>query len=170
MAHGKRLRIGPDTRALQFASYSFDASIQDIFTVLQLGGCICVVSDEDRTSNLPGAVQNTRANYLQLTPTVAALYSPSDFPTVKNLQLGGEPVPKQILDVWCGKVNLFNAYGPAECCINSTIASDIQKCDLETNIGTPLANLCWVVDPEDSKQLLPFGRYRYPCRFVFLPL
>lgn len=47
-AHGTRLGVGRDTRFLQFASYTFDNSLEEMFTTLQRGGCVCVPSEEDR--------------------------------------------------------------------------------------------------------------------------
>lgn len=47
-AHGSRLGVGCDTRFLQFASYTFDNSLEEMFTTLQRGGCVCVPSEEDR--------------------------------------------------------------------------------------------------------------------------
>lgn len=47
-AHGSRLGVGRDTRFLQFASYTFDNSLEEMFTTLQRGGCVCVPSEEDR--------------------------------------------------------------------------------------------------------------------------
>lgn len=42
--HGKALHFGPTSRFLQFASYSFDTSIEDILTTLMTGGCLCIPS------------------------------------------------------------------------------------------------------------------------------
>ncbi|TVY14012.1 Nonribosomal peptide synthetase vlms [Lachnellula arida] len=56
-AHGERLKIGRDTRALQFAVYTFDASIQDIFTVLQRGGCVGAVSALSQTKTVQATYQ-----------------------------------------------------------------------------------------------------------------
>lgn len=50
-AHGSKLGIGRDTRNLQFASYTFDNSLEEMFTTLQRGGCVCVPSEEDRKLN-----------------------------------------------------------------------------------------------------------------------
>ena len=46
-AHGNALSIGPSSRVFQFAAYTFDISIQDHFTTLTRGGCICVPSEHD---------------------------------------------------------------------------------------------------------------------------
>lgn len=42
--HGKALYFGTTSRFLQFASYSFDTSIEDILTTLMTGGCLCIPS------------------------------------------------------------------------------------------------------------------------------
>lgn len=47
-AHGSRLGVDRNTRFLQFASYTFDNSLEEMFTTLQRGGCVCVPSEEDR--------------------------------------------------------------------------------------------------------------------------
>ena len=40
-AHGARFGVNPSTRAGQFAAYTFDVSISDIFCTLHHGGCVC---------------------------------------------------------------------------------------------------------------------------------
>jgi non-ribosomal peptide synthetase component F/aryl carrier-like protein len=66
-AHGTALQIGPQSRVLQFAAYTFDISIQDIFTTLARGGCVCIISDHDRLNNLAGAINTSGANWACLT-------------------------------------------------------------------------------------------------------
>lgn len=156
-AHGAALDIGRQTRAIQFASYAFDSSIQDIATVLQRGGCICVISETDRTSNFAAAVRIFNGNYALLTTSVASLYTPDDLPSVRTLQLGGEPMRKSILQAWCGHARVMNTYGPAECSINVTCAADMQINDMESNIGVPVGCRCWVVQPDNADQLVPLG-------------
>lgn len=48
--------ITAGTRVLNFAAWTFDVSIQDVFTTLQRGGTVCLVSDHDRLNNLTGAM------------------------------------------------------------------------------------------------------------------
>lgn len=156
-AHGAVLDIGPKTRAIQFASYAFDSSIQDISTVLQRGGCICVISETDRVSNYPAAVHSVRGNYALLTTSVASLYTPADLPSVRTLQLGGEPMRKSILQAWGEHARVMNTYGPAECSINVTCAADMREDDMESNIGFPVGCRCWVVNPDNANQLLPLA-------------
>ncbi|KAL8983821.1 MAG: hypothetical protein Q9205_002043 [Flavoplaca limonia] len=157
-AHGSAYGIGPGTRILQFASYTFDISTQDIFTSLTRGGTVCVMSEHDRMNDLAGAARKLQANWLVLTPTVATYLNPSDFPSITTLAMGGEAVTKAVLDVWGDKVDIQTCYGPSECCINSTYRGDIHRSSDPTSIGRSIGSVSWLVDPTDHNYLLPIGR------------
>ena len=156
-AHGSILRIGPETRSLQFASYTFDNNLEEIFTTLQRGGTVCVPSDHDRLNNLAAAVRELEANFMDLTPTVATYLNPSEMPTIKSLSLGGEALTKSVLDVWGDKVRIINQYGPSECSINSTARPDVTKSSDPSNIGRSIGSVSWVVDASDHNKLLSIG-------------
>ncbi|KAK1984562.1 hypothetical protein LZ30DRAFT_426916, partial [Colletotrichum cereale] len=158
-AHGEAFGLGPQSRVVQFAAYTFDASIQDIFTTLQQGGCVCVISDHERMNNLSAGVNRTQANFANLTSTVAALLRPDHVPTLKTIILAGEPVRPDVVALWGNRrdVRLLNSYGPSECSINSSCSPPIEDAARASNIGGPLANLFWVVDPTDSDRLCPLG-------------
>ena len=157
-AHGSAYGIGPGTRILQFASYTFDISCQDIFTTLTRGGTVCVMSDHDRMNDLAGAVRRLQANMLALTPTVATYLNPSDMPSVKLLAMGGEAVTKTVLEVWGDKVDIQICYGPSECCINSTHRKEIYRSSDPTSIGRAIGSVSWLVEPMDHNRLVPIGR------------
>lgn len=157
-AHGSLLRIGQDTRFLQFASYTYDNNLEEIFTTLQLGGTVCVPSDHDRMNNLSGAVSRLGANFMSLTPTVATYLNPAEMPTVKTLALGGEAITKAVLDIWGGKVTIHNEYGPSECSINSTLRLNIEDSSDPSNIGHSVGSVSWVVDSSDHNRLVAIGR------------
>ena len=156
-AHGSALGFGPDTRSLQFASYTFDNSLEEIFTTLMLGGVVCVPSDHDRFNDLAGAVTRLDANFMDLTPTVATYLNPSDMPSIKKLSLGGEALTKTVLEVWGDSVKIYNQYGPSECSINSTIRPGVSKSSDPSNIGRSVGSVSWVVDPADHNRLVAIG-------------
>lgn len=157
-AHGSVLQIGPGSRVLQFAAYIFDISISDIFATLMRGGCVCVPTEHDRINDLAGAINRTRANFTCITPTVAALLTPTEVPDLKTLVLAGEAVSKSVIDIWAGKVNLNNCYGPAESTIYSTWNGACGSGGMmPSNIGRGLSSLLWVADTEDNAQLAPLG-------------
>ncbi len=109
------------SRVLDFASYSFDASIINLFMALAAGGCLCVPSDEGRKNDLTGCIQSLRANVAHLTPSVAQFVAPDEVPELHTIILAGEAVHAGDVKRWWGKVNIFNIYGPSECTPFSTI-------------------------------------------------
>ena len=156
-AHGSALGIGRNSRFLQFSSYTFDNNLEEIFTSLMRGAVVCVPSDHDRLNNLAGAATRLQANFMDLTPTVATYLDPSEMPTIKGMALGGEALTKTVLDVWGGKVQIHNQYGPSECTINSTHRTDIHKSSDPSSIGRSVGSVSWITDPMDHNRLQPIG-------------
>ncbi|KAK4124725.1 non-ribosomal peptide synthetase [Parathielavia appendiculata] len=157
LAHGSALGLGPHTRFLQFAAHTFDNSIEEMFTNLIHGGCVCVPSDADRLGDLPGAIDRLDANFMDLTPTVAALLRPEQVPRIRGMAVGGEALTREVLDVWGGVIPVHNQYGPSECSINSTHKLHVNKQGDVGNIGTSVGSVSWVVDPHDHNRLVPVG-------------
>jgi amino acid adenylation domain-containing protein len=157
LAHGSALGLGPHTRFLQFAAHTFDNSLEEMFTTLIHGGCVCVPSDADRLGDLPGAIDRLDANFMDLTPTVAALLRPDQVPKIRAIGVGGEALTREVLDVWGGVVPVHNQYGPSECSINSTHKLHLDKQGDVGNIGTSVGSVSWVVHPQDHNRLVPVG-------------
>jgi amino acid adenylation domain-containing protein/non-ribosomal peptide synthase protein (TIGR01720 family) len=156
-AHGEVLGIGPESRVFQFAAYTFDISLQDIFTTLIRGGCVCVPSEDDRLNNLPSAINQLQANHACLTPTVASLLTPAEVPTMKTLTLAGEAITQTAADIWSSAVDLNNCYGPAECTIYCAWQGQIGETGRVGDIGRAIGGVLWVVDRDDPQRLAPIG-------------
>lgn len=90
------------SRVLQFASYSFDTSIEEILATLMAGGCICIPSEIERLSDLPGAINRMDVNLAELTTSAASLLSPESVPELKILRQGGEPMSVALVSRWAG--------------------------------------------------------------------
>ncbi|PLB49027.1 acetyl-CoA synthetase-like protein [Aspergillus steynii IBT 23096] len=157
--HGLRLNIGNHTRALQFSAYVFDISLLDILTTLRFGGCICVVSEEQRMGGpqLAAAMESFDVNSAALTPTVASLIRPENVPSLKTLVLLGEKLPPSIVEIWSPHARVFNGYGPAECTILSTVSGPLWDPTQSANVGTAIAGALWVADPNNPDCLVPIG-------------
>ena len=158
-AHGTKLGVGTHTRFLQFSSYTFDNSLEEMFTTLQRGGCVCVPSEDDRMNDLAGAIARLNANFMDLTPTVASLLDPKEVPTIKGMALGGEALTKAVLDQWSNYVHVHGQYGPSEASVNSAYKSwkGYKEGDEPTNIGRAVGSVSWLVDPENRNRLVPIG-------------
>ena len=156
-AHGTNRKVGPWTRLLQFAAYTFDVSVADIFTTLQRGGCICVPSEDERINDLAGAINRMNCNYGFLTPTVAGMLDPVTVPTLKRLILGGELLTQDNVQRWAPKVDLIISYGMTECSIHCVDAVPLTIESDPADLGRPSGCHMWIVDPEDHNKLAPIG-------------
>lgn len=166
-AHGSKIKIGPHSRFLQFASYTFDNSIEEMFTTLERGGCVCVPSEDERRDDLAGAIKRYNANFMDLTPTVASMLMPSDVPSIKGMVLGGEALTKKLIEVWNKEVNLYCMYGPSEASINSTFNGDLGNSEEATNIGKAIGTVSWIVHPEDHNKLVPLGVRSFVLLYLY---
>ncbi|KAI3020461.1 hypothetical protein CBS147482_1997 [Aspergillus niger] len=135
--------LGDTSRVLQFASYAFDVSILETLTPLMLGGS--------------QAILDLRVNWIELVPSVARLLDFNAIPEVKTLIIGGETMRPSDISQWAGRLNLTQAYGPAECAVVSTIQSSLSQDSDPRNIGYSAAGSSWIVEPENHSKLVPIG-------------
>ncbi|SCO04560.1 non-ribosomal peptide synthetase [Fusarium fujikuroi] len=150
--------MGSGTRTLQFASYSFDASIADIFCALQLGGCVCVMSDEGRSpADITDFIQRSRATYAGITPSFASLLDPRLVPSLRVLCFSGEALPASQIEAWSGYVKMVNMYGPTEASIACIANSEVTRTTDASNIGRAFRGSTWIVDENDHNQLRAIG-------------
>nr|BAN91482.1 putative Echinocandin B nonribosomal peptide synthase [Aspergillus spinulosporus] len=156
-AHGSTFGFGTHTRILQFAAHTFDATIQDMFTTLYKGGCVCIPSEYDRVNRLTESMASMSVNCATLTSTVASLLAPEELPSMQTIILVGEPVTPAAVALWLPHATVLNAYGPSECSIHSSCSDPITDPALAPNIGRPLATNFWVVDPNNYHSLRPIG-------------
>ncbi|KAJ5508771.1 hypothetical protein N7527_010914 [Penicillium freii] len=154
-------RLGPlertlRSRVLQVTPFSFDVSIDDMWTTLLAGGTIIMPSEAERLNDLAGAIARYAATDVSLTPTVATLLRPDQVPSLEVLVLAGEAPNEALYNTWLSTpVHLYNAYGPTECSILTTstraVAGDPR------NIGHVTCGRAWVTHPENPHVRMPLG-------------
>ncbi|KAF2192164.1 nonribosomal peptide synthase GliP-like protein [Zopfia rhizophila CBS 207.26] len=110
-----RFFAAPGQKISQLMSPAFDGSIHEIFSALSYGGSLILADGIDPFSHL------RKANAAILTPSVAKILDPDDFPELKTVYVVGEPVPQYVNDVWSSKTNMYNMYGPTEATCGATI-------------------------------------------------
>ncbi|KAL6812971.1 hypothetical protein GGI42DRAFT_313353 [Trichoderma sp. SZMC 28013] len=154
---GKVFGTCQSSRIFQFAGYVFDAMIYEIFVTLVHGGTVCVPSDTERLQDAPAFICKSRSTEALLTPSFARTIVPSQVPMLKTLIVGGEPVSKDLLEIWHGKVRLINAYGPTEGCVIATMHDVRSSNDSHRIIGQGFNSACWIVDSDDRRRLTPIG-------------
>ena len=145
------------SRVLQFAAHTFDIAVIDIFTTLLFRGCICIPSEEQRLSDICGAINELRADYAILTPSFAGSIQPSDAPTLKTLAFGGEALSQPCIKRWARIRSLLQVYGPAE--VGICLMMDMSSSEIcPEMVGYTLRNCsCWLVSPDDPHCLVPIG-------------
>ncbi|KAL5349637.1 hypothetical protein ACLOAV_004667 [Pseudogymnoascus australis] len=151
------LRLTPEVRMLQFASFVFDLSIGEIFGALIVGAALCVPSEDARMNSLKEFIYASKITWAYLTPSFTRTLKPEDVPSLKLLLLAGEAVGRDLLDTWFGKLRLINAWGPAEACVFSSFHEWQSVDESPMTIGRPVAGFCWIVDPEDPYKMVPIG-------------
>lgn len=156
LSYSSEMQINQDTRALHFASYSFDASMYEIFGTLINGGCLCIPSEYDKMNHIELFINEYEVNWAFLTPSFITLMRPESIPCVKTVVLGGEAVTQENVRVWGSKVTLVNGYGPAEAtvCAVGKIPKEEWK---QGTIGKISGALGWIAMPNDPSRLAPIG-------------
>jgi amino acid adenylation domain-containing protein len=134
--------IQPDSRVLQFASFSFDASVWELVMALCAGARLVLAS---RAALMPGEplISTLAAHgitHLTLPPAaLAALPADAALGTL-TLVVAGEACPPALAAHWAARTTFFNAYGPTE----TTVCASVQPVGSEplpiVPIGRPIAN------------------------------
>jgi amino acid adenylation domain-containing protein len=129
--------VNADSRCLQFASLSFDASIFEIAMALCHGGELHLIMQEESMSgeSLARLIQQQGITHATLTPAVlVALPEKLDLKPVKTLVVAGEAVTSALVKRWAAGRRMFNAYGPTE----ATVWASLYLCDAEEEGNPPI--------------------------------
>ncbi|CAI7629519.1 unnamed protein product [Penicillium glandicola] len=108
-----RMTVEPGRKVAQVMSPAFDGSIHEIFATLSYGGTLVLNDSKDPFDNLKCA------DVALLTPSLARMLNPSDYPNLRAVWLVGEPVVREIADTWASALPTYNMYGPTETSIGS---------------------------------------------------
>jgi amino acid adenylation domain-containing protein len=134
--------LQPSSRVLQFASLSFDASIFEVVMALVAGATLYLASKE---SLLPGQpllelLRGNAITHVTLPPAVLSVLPIDELPALQTIICAGESCSQKIIKSWSNsKRRFFNAYGPTEATVWSTVA-EIRNPDEKLTIGSPIAN------------------------------
>ncbi|GAA4800941.1 hypothetical protein GCM10023200_42210 [Actinomycetospora chlora] len=119
----ERLGVGPDDHVLAFASPGFDVAFWELCQALLSGGRLVVVPSELRAPvpELAAYLHEHGVTVMILPPVLlAALPDDVDLPA-GVLLAGTERVAPELVARWGRGRRMFNAYGPTEATVNSTL-------------------------------------------------
>ncbi|MES9730365.1 MULTISPECIES: condensation domain-containing protein, partial [Bacillus] len=143
---------------LQFASYSFDASVGDIFHTLLSGATLYICDKEIFLSGqefVKWLEENAINSIPFIPPSMLKALPFAELPDLHTLSTSGEALPVDLVKVWGRNRRFLNAYGPTETVVDATIG----ECSPELNkvvIGKPIANKRVYIFNKDL-QLQPIG-------------
>lgn len=128
---------------LQFASIAFDQSVWDVFTILTIGGTLCVLPQ-----NLIGDIKGAEDYILKNKVTVAAFtpaylreIDPEKITTMRVVESGGAAVEREVVKKWKKHCRVFNTYGPTEACVNALTYELGDNIPEIIPIGKPIHNM-----------------------------
>ncbi|WP_280486953.1 non-ribosomal peptide synthetase, partial [Nocardia cyriacigeorgica] len=145
----ERYGLDSDSRALHFASPSFDASILELLLAIGAGGALVVVPPGVYGGEeLSELIRGERVTHAFITPAALATFDPSGLDTLRVLVAGGEACPPELVAKWAvpldgasGEVRHFhNGYGPTETTIMTNISDPLVPGETVT-IGGPIRGM-----------------------------
>ncbi|MEH1773540.1 amino acid adenylation domain-containing protein [Nostoc sp.] len=152
-----------NSHILQFASFSFDASIWEVVMALGSGATLYLGTKD---SLLPGKpliklLRDYSITHITLPPSALAVMPESELPALQTIIVAGEACSAELIKQWSAGRNFFNAYGPTEatvCATIATLATGNAKFndDEKISIGRAIANTqVYILD--ENLQPVPIG-------------
>jgi len=137
----RSFEVRSDSCVLQFASFSFDASISEVVMTLCCGARLYL---DSKNALLPGPdlvelFRKQKISHVTLPPSALAVLPKEDLPDLRGIVVAGEACSPDLVKQWSQNRNFYNAYGPTE----ATVCATIAKCtdsDRQPPIGRPIAN------------------------------
>jgi amino acid adenylation domain-containing protein len=139
------------SRVLQFATFTFDASVSEIAMAL---GCGATLIMARRESLFPGEalgafLDQQRITHVTLVPSVLSLLPMASHPSLETLVVAGEACPSQLVDAWAPGRRFINAYGPTEITVCAT--AHICEPGARPMIGRPMFGMeTYILDEQLS--------------------
>ena len=154
----KLFQVQSNSRILQFASLSFDASIWEIVMGLASGAQLCLAKSDDL---LPGPtlvqlLHQHAITHVTLPPTALAVLPIKDRLDLQYIIVAGESCSPDLAGQWSKGRHFFNAYGPTEGTVCATVFENMTGSSSTLPIGRPIANTqVYILD--QNAQPLPVG-------------
>jgi len=157
LAQINSFQIDVGSRILQFASFSFDASISEITTALLAGAGLYLVDKETLldTARFTELMIRQQISHITLPPSFLSNLPDRAIAGLKTLAVAGEACPAGLPQKWADSVRFINAYGPTENTVCASMALCRPGMDI-VPIGRPIANTrIFILD--EQQQIQPTG-------------
>ncbi len=163
--HNEYLDLKVGDRFLHLASLAFDASLVEILMPLFAGGTVVVAAPalKENTDKLLAFLREQKVNAAIFPPAYLRLLKQIDQTQLKQIISTGEAILTEDAIQFSRALEIYNGYGPTECCIGATfhkVTPEREQMYMEAGsipIGQPFAN-CSVYIVNHHLELLPPGQ------------
>ena len=150
-AYEKIYAVTESDVVFQFANYSFDQSVWEIFSIVKSGNTLCSIPEDyvKEPAKITEYANEQGVTVTLMTPTYINLLQPEKLKALRLLDSGGEAGSLDVLKSWCkaGK-RVLNTYGPTETTVNATTCEITENTE-KLLIGKPMNNLkVYIMDGE----------------------
>ncbi|HGY55852.1 MAG TPA: amino acid adenylation domain-containing protein [Caldithrix abyssi] len=141
-AQRKAFNITPQSRILQFASLSFDASVWETVMAL-LNGAALVYADREQLASGQGLLQvfnKQKITTVTLPPSVLAVVPQEPVESLRTIITAGEKCTTDLVQRWGTGRQFVNAYGPTETTVCASMYETDPQEEQAPPIGKPIDN------------------------------
>jgi amino acid adenylation domain-containing protein/non-ribosomal peptide synthase protein (TIGR01720 family)/FkbM family methyltransferase len=139
-AQGAAFQVSRDSIVFQFASYSFDASVAEIFVTLLRGASLWLGTGVETGADLPRILQEHCVTTATLPPSLLGALPDADLPVLSTLIVAGEQCASGTAARWSRGRRFLNAYGPTETTVCATVGEGFDGL-AQPHIGKAIANV-----------------------------
>jgi len=143
-AQSEAFGITPQSRVLQLASASFDASVSEIWTAWTAGATLVMLPEGAVTADasLLRRLDENAVSVATFPPSLLAALPDAELPALATLVVAGEAANAVLLARWApGRSRVLNAYGPTEITVCATLEPiEADRAGGEPLLGRPMAN------------------------------
>ena len=144
-AQTRAFGVTPESKVLQFASFSFDASVSETFMALLRGATLVLAPQEKLmdVEQLHALLRDEKITVVTLPPSVSRLVPIEGLEALQTLISAGEACTPDIVEKWAPGRRLFNAYGPTEATVGPTLGlvDSLPAWAASAPIGRPISNV-----------------------------
>jgi amino acid adenylation domain-containing protein len=139
----RAFELGAGSRLPQLGPLTFDISVYEIFAALLSGASLHLIPPSAQLSpdQLATLLRRERISMVALPPSILNLLPDDPYPELRTIAVGGEKCSAETVSRWAGNRIFFNAYGPTEATIYSTLERCLAEArDRDPSLGRPIAN------------------------------
>ncbi|GJD02419.1 non-ribosomal peptide synthetase [Colletotrichum higginsianum] len=157
VTQGRALGLDGDSRVMQLSSFCVDTALVELLSTLVHGGCVCVPSSVERTSDIVGAARRMDVNWSYMTPVLARKMTPAAIPSLRTVCFRTRRLDGDTCGPWMAATRVLLAYGAPDVCPLGVSVLEVARPSDLTRVAPPFLGRFWIVNPEDHRKLMPIG-------------